>query len=319
MMDGIKGKRILVTGGAGFIGSHIVDKLAELEARVVVVDDLSSGKLENIEQCKDKIEFVKADIRDEKTMADVLGRVDLVCHQAALRSVPKSVDRPFDYHDVNVTATVKLFLAAKDKGIKRIVIASSSSAYGDRDDFPEFESDAPKPLSPYAASKLMGEHYGYVFSHLYGMEIVSLRYFNVFGPRQSLENKYAVVVPKFIVSLLDNEQPPIYGDGEQERDFTYIADVVKANILSLLKQGIAGETFNIAGGSPKSVNYLLKSLKDIMGKDIEPVYQASRVGDVRKTHASVEKGAKLLGWKPEIGFQDGLKKTVEWFKVNHKK
>lgn len=314
MNNSLKGKKILVTGGAGFIGSHIVDKLVELGSDVIVLDDLSTGNLDNIKHCRDKLEFIKGDIRDQTLVDKLLNGVEFISHQAALRSVPKSVGRPFDYHDVNVTGTLNLYLKAKQKGVQRIVYASSSSAYGERFDFPEKETDSPKPLSPYAATKLFGEYYGYIFTKLYGLEVVSLRYFNVFGSRQSLENKYAVVVPKFITSLLKDESPPIYGDGNQERDFTFIEDVVEANILALTKDGIGGEVFNIAGGAPQSVNNLLKVLKEITAKDINPVYLEPRPGDVRKTYADIEKANKLLGWQPKVDFRQGLEKTAEWFK-----
>jgi len=314
----LKGKRILVTGGAGFIGSHIVDRLIKLDAKVVVLDDLSTGKLENIAHNLNKIEFIQKDFSAEKTLEEVLAGVDFVFHQAALRCVPKSIEEPLRYHLVNATGTLNLFLKAKEKGVKKIVFASSSSVYGERVDFPEKESDSLKPLSPYAATKLIGERYGYLFSKAYNLDIVSLRYFNVFGPRQSLENQYAVVVPKFIVSLLKGERPPIYGDGNQERDFTYIDNVVDANILVLAKAGIAGEVFNIASGRPQSVNNLLKVLKEIMSKDIAPTFLKPRPGDVRKTHADTEKTKRLLDWKPKIDFKEGLKRTVEWFRTNYK-
>ncbi len=244
-----KGRKILVIGGYGFIGSHIVNRLVSLDAEVIVLDNLSYGKVDNVKDCIDKIKLVKGDIRDEKLLGEVLKVVEFVSHQAALRSVPKSVDAPFDYHDVNVTGTLKLYLKAKENGIKRVVFASSSSAYGEVNRFPEKESDLLKPLSPYAASKLMGEYYGYVFIRMYGAGIVSLRYFNVFGPRQSLESQYAVVIPKFIICLLEGKKPPIYGDGKQQRDFTYIDNVVEANLRTLVKERIEGEVFNIGGGS----------------------------------------------------------------------
>jgi len=314
MYDSLKNKRILVTGGAGFIGSHIVYKLVSIGARVVVLDNLSFGTLDNIKSCIDKIEFIKGDIRDENILGDALRGVELVSHQAALRSVPKSVGAPFEYHDVNVNGTLKLYIKAKELGVKRIVFASSSSVYGERDRFPEKETDYPHPISPYAASKLICEQYAYVFTKSYGIDVVSLRYFNVFGPRQSLENKYAVVVPKFITSLLENEKPPIYGNGKQMRDFTYIDDVVEANLSALVKEGIGGEVFNIAGGSPHSVNELLYLLKQIMGKNIEPEYLEPRPGDVYKTYADINKAKKLLGWQQRVDFYEGLKRTVEWFK-----
>lgn len=316
MENNLAGKKVLVTGGAGFIGSHIVDRLLEYEAEVVVVDNLVTGNLANLAEAKGKIKFIEGDIREDKVLDKALEGVEYVLHQAALRSVPKSVGRPFDYHDNNVTATLKLFLKAKEKGTKRIVYASSSSIYGEREKFPEKESDLPSPLSPYAATKLMGEYYGQVFSRLYGLEVVSLRYFNVYGPRQSLESKYAVVVPKFIVCLLKGERPPIYGDGEQERDFTYIEDVVEANILALQQPDIAGESFNIASSSPSSVNNLLRILKEITQKDTEPEFLPPRPGDVKKTYADISKAKEKLKWQPQKSLEDGLKDTALWFGEN---
>jgi len=310
----LKGKKILVTGGAGFIGSHIVDKLVEAGAKVVVLDNLFTGKIENIEHNLGKIKFIQKDLTDDTALDEALEGIEFVSHQAALRSVPKSVEIPLDYQKVNVTGTLKLLLKAKDKGVKRIVFASSSSVYGERVDFPEKETDLPKPLSPYAATKLFGESWGYIFSQLYGVEMVSLRYFNVFGPRQSLENQYAVVVPKFINCLLKGEKPPVYGDGEQERDFTYIDNVAEANLAAMAKEGVAGEVFNVADGSPKSVNQLLNCLKEISGINIDPVYEDARAGDVRKTYADISKAKTILGWQPRIDFYSGLKKTVTWFK-----
>jgi len=243
----LKGKKVLVTGGAGFIGSHIVDKLVDLEAEVVVLDNLITGKIENIENhiIEDRVKFIQGDITNETALERALDGVEYVSHQAALRSVPKSVDDPLNYYRVNVRGTMQLFLRATDvdSKVKRIVFASSSSVYGDRVDFPESETDVIRPLSPYASSKAAGEDLAYVFTKIYGLDIVSLRYFNVFGPRQSLENQYAVVVPKFIKCLLDGESPPIYGDGNQERDFTYVDDVVAINLLALMMDDIAGEIF----------------------------------------------------------------------------
>lgn len=312
-MSILEGKKVLVTGGAGFIGSHIVDSLLDEGAQVVVLDNLASGKVENLSHCLDKIKFIQKDLRDDIGLDEALEGVEYISHQAALRSVPKSVNDPFEYHDVNVSGTLKLFLKAMEKKVKRIAYASSSSVYGERDKFPERETDIAKPISPYAASKLMGEHYAYIFSKLYNIEIVSLRYFNVYGPRQSLEDEYAVVVPKFINCLKKNEPSPIYGDGRQERDFTYITNVVDANIQALTQQGVGEEVFNIANGVPHSVNYLLKVLKKIMKKNIEPEYLPLRPGDVRKTHADIKKAKRLLKWQPRIDFKEGLIKTVEWF------
>jgi nucleoside-diphosphate-sugar epimerase len=313
-MDGFKGKKVLVTGGAGFIGSHIVEGLVASGARVVVLDDLSSGKLGNLDAVCDDVSLVEGDLRDERKLDKALDGVDLVCHQAALRSVPKSVNDPAKYNDVNVTGTLKLFIKARDKGIKRIVCASSSSVYGEREDMPERETDMPLPISPYAATKLIVEHYSHVFCKMYDMEIVNLRYFNVFGPRQSLEDEYAVVVPKFAVSLLKGVQPPIYGDGEQERDFTYVGNVADMNLRCMVADGVAGEVFNVGNGKPHSVNELFNILRDITGADVAAEYKPLRKGDVRRTHADIAKAKKLAGWEPEVDFRAGLEKTVEYFR-----
>ncbi len=310
----LKGKKILVTGGAGFIGSHIVDRLVCLGSKVVVLDDLSSGKLENLEKSRAMINFLKGDIRDEEALETALDGVDAISHQAAWRSVPESVSRTWDYNEVNVSGTLGIFLKAKDKGIRKIVCASSSSVYGEIDTFPAKESEAVKPISPYAVTKLIGEQYSYVFSKLYNMEIINLRYFNVYGPRQSLDDEYAVVIPKFISCLLNKENPPIYGDGNQERDFTFIDNVVDMNIQCFEKDNIGSEVFNVGLGMPNSVNNLCKNLKEIMKSDIKPVYCPSRLGDVRKTHADMEKAKKLLDFSSKVDFLQGLKKTVDWFK-----
>lgn len=315
-MGVFSGQKILVTGGAGFIGSHIVDALLKEDAEVVVIDNLSSGRKENLATSLDKINFIQADIRDDEALDRALEGVSLVSHQAALRSVPRSVNEPLKYEEVNAYGTLKLYLKCKEFGVKRVVFASSSSVYGDCYTFPQKESFLPQPISPYAATKLFGEYYGYIFSKLYSLEVISLRYFNVFGPRQSLEDEYAVVIPKFITSLLENTSPPIYGDGEQMRDFTYIDNVVLANILALRAENIAPEVFNVASGEPHSVNELFKELKKIIPSNSCACYCPPRKGDVRKTHASLEKIEKMLNYKICIDFSEGLKKTVNWFQEN---
>lgn len=314
MSHELRAKRILVTGGAGFIGSHIVDRLVDLGADVVVLDDLSRGNLENLSKSQGKIKFIKGDITDEKTLDIALEGVDYINHQAALRSVPESMNKPLEYNNVNVTGALKLFLKAKNMGIKRIVCASSSAVYGERDTFPEEESEETKPISPYAATKLIVEKYSQVFNESYDMEIINLRYFNVYGPRQSLDDEYAVVIPKFINCLLNGKTPPIYGDGNQERDLIYIDNVVDINIKCLETENINSEVFNVGLGMPNSVNNLFKNLKEIIGSNVEPDYLPSRPGDVRKTHAGIEKAKKLLGFSPKVDFTQGLKRTVEWFK-----
>lgn len=313
--------RYLVTGGAGFIGSHIVERLVEMGEKVVVLDNLCEGKLENLSSVMDKITFIKGDIRDDSDLENALSGVDFVLHQAALRSVPKSIKVPLEYNDVNVTGTLKLLIKAKEHNIKRLIYASSSSVYGERLEFPEKESDAPNPISPYAVTKLAGEFYCRLFFKSFALETVCLRYFNVFGPRQSLDNQYAVVIPKFITCVLSNEPPPVHGDGMQERDFTYIDNVVEANIRAATAKGIEGEVFNIACGKSYSVLSLVQRINGILKKNIKPAFVPPRPGDIRKTLADISK-LKRLCIENFISFEEGLKRTVNWFtsksSVHHK-
>ena len=304
----------LVTGGAGFIGSNIVERLVKNGERVKVIDNLIAGKRENLAGIMEKIEFIEGDIRDDNDMKKAIKGVDFVLHQAALRSVPKSVDDPLPYTDVNVTGTLKLLLAAKEEGVKRLVLASSSSVYGEREEMPEREEDMPQPISPYAATKLTGEYYCQVFSSVYGLETVSLRYFNVFGPRQDPGSEYAVVIPKFILSMLKDEPSPIHGDGKQSRDFTYVDDVVEANILAAQTKGVSGEVFNIACNEGHTVLEIADGLNRILSKSIKPVFTPPRKGDVLHTLADISKAKKLLGYAPRVAFEEGLEKTVSWFK-----
>jgi len=314
MASPLKGKRVLVTGGAGFIGSHIVDKLLDIGAQVTVLDNLLTGKLENISQNLSKIRFIQKDFTDGRALDEALEGAEFISHQAALRSVPESIHKPLEYHDINVTGTLKLLLKAREKGIKRVVFASSSAVYGEKFNFPIKETDSPQPISPYAVNKLVNEHYACLFSRIYGLESVVLRYFNVFGPRQAMDDEYSVVIPKFINSLLNNESPPVYGDGKQERDFIYVDNVVEANISALTVKEAVGEVFNVAGGVPYSINSLLKELKGIIDKDIKPVYLKPRPGDIKKSHADIKKIEKLLNWQPRVDFHKGLERTVGWFR-----
>ncbi|MCM8765513.1 MAG: SDR family oxidoreductase [Candidatus Omnitrophica bacterium] len=313
----------LVTGGAGFIGSHLVETLLKQGHRVRVLDNFATGKRENLaflihsRMLRVNCKIIEGDIRDFKTCVMACRGVDYVLHQAALRSVPKSMKYPLEYNEVNIQGTLNILLASKKMGVKRVIYASSSSVYGERDKFPEKENFLPHPISPYAVSKLAGEYWCQVFSASYGLETVSLRYFNVFGPRQSLESQYAIVVPKFITCLLYNQSPPIYGDGTQSRDFTYIENVVKANLLATTKEGISGEVFNIASGKDYSVLDLLGILQRIMHKKIKPKFFPPRPGDVRRTWADISKAKRLLGFIPQIDFERGLEKTVAWFKEKY--
>lgn len=304
----------LVTGGAGFIGSNIVDELLRREEKVKVIDNFSSGKKENLSHALDKIELIEGDIRDLDLVKEASQGVDYILHQAALRSVPKSINDPLAYDEVNVGGTLKVLLAASEAKVKRVVVASSSSVYGQAKTFPEQETALPLPISPYAASKLAGEHYCHVFSEVYGLETIALRYFNVFGPRQSLESKYAVVIPKFIINMLKNESPPVHGDGTQSRDFTYVDNVVEANILAATTPNISGEVLNVACGEEHTLLKLIEYLNEILGMKIEPAFTDYRVGDVKRTLADVSKIKKLLEVKAKVNFKEGLKKTVKWFK-----
>lgn len=304
----------VVTGGAGFIGSNIVKRLVKDGHRVRVVDNLLTGRRENLQEVRDDIEFVEGDIRDGQLLARLFKGADYVLHQAALPSVPRSVKDPVASHEANITGTLQVLIAARDAGVKRVVYAASSSAYGDTPVLPKVETMAPNPLSPYAVTKLAGEYYCRVFYHVYGLETVSLRYFNVFGPRQDPNSQYAAVIPRFITAMLKGEAPVIFGDGEQTRDFSYIDNVVEANLLACQAPGAAGEVFNIACGESISLNDLVKELNHILGTDIKPVYTNPRPGDVRHSLADISKAGKILGYKPQINWREGLRRTVEWYR-----
>ncbi len=304
----------LVTGGAGFIGSHIVDALVRQGVRVKVMDNFYAGKRENLKDVIHKIKLIKGDIRNFRTVKKAMGGVRYVFHQAALRSVPKSLDNPSEFNEVNVAGTLNLLLAARESKVKRFVFASSSSVYGDITKLPEKESFVPQPISPYAVTKWMGEVYCRLFTKLYGLPTISLRYFNVFGPRQSLENKYAVVVPKFITCLLKNQPPPIHGDGKQSRDFTYVDNVVKANLLALKHSSKSvGQVFNIACGQAYTVLELVRRLNQLIGKKIKPVFTPPRPGDVQHTRADVSRAKRYLGFARYVDFEEGLRRTIDWF------
>ena len=306
----------MVTGGAGFIGSHLVEALVRRGRKVRVLDNLFSGNLKNLEAVSGKIEFIKGDIRDQADLRKAAKKVEVIFHQAALRSVPKSVGNPGEYHEVNATATLHLLRIAKEEGVRRVVYASTSSIYGDKTPLPQQEIFYPRPFSPYAASKLAGEFYCALFARLYRLETVALRYFNVFGPRQSLENQYAVVVPKFITCLLNGRPPPIHGDGRQTRDFTYVENVVQANLKASVAPRAVGEVFNVAGGSRHSVLKLAELLARKIGTKIKPQFIAVRPGDVQDTWADLRKSRRLLGYRATVPFEKGLDRTIEWFSRN---
>lgn len=294
----------IVTGGAGFIGSHICDRLVADGHKVFIIDNLLTGNPKNIEGIADKVTFCIKDIRD--TGNSFFKNIDVIFHQAARRSVPQSFIEPDEYYDVNVLGTLNLIKKAKKYGVKKIIMASSSSVYGDCQNFPQHEGLPTNPISPYASSKLTMEHVAQMFTTP-EMPLICLRYFNVYGERQPADDDYACVIPKFIKMLSNGQPPTIYGDGEQERDFTYVEDVVEANIRAV--EGRAG-IYNIGNGCPTSVNRLADILHRIV-KDIAPVYQAERKGDVRKTHACIEKAKKELFWQPKTSIEEGLKRTAK--------
>lgn len=306
--------KFLVTGGAGFIGSHIVDALVRNSDTVCVLDDFSSGTRENLEKVIHKIELVEGDIRNNALVANAMQGVDYVLHQAALRSVPKSIGNPELYNDVNINGTLNILTVAKDAKVKRVVFASSSSIYGDTDKLPQKENFYPLLISPYALTKLAGEYYCRIFNQIYGLETALLRYFNVFGPRQSLENEYAVVIPKFITCMLKDENPPVHGDGTQTRDFTYVDNVVQANIKAATAPRIKCEIFNIACGKACSVLDIVQYVNKILKKEIKPKFTPPRPGDVKHTLADISKAKKLIKFDPKIDFKKGLAKTVEYFR-----
>ncbi|MCX5680026.1 MAG: SDR family oxidoreductase [Candidatus Omnitrophica bacterium] len=306
--------KYLVTGGAGFIGSNIVEELVRRKASVRVLDSLITGNLNNIKPFRKDIDFIKGDIRDRRALKRALKGVDYVIHQAALRSVPKSVDDPFTTNDINVFGTLNLLMESKKAGVKRVVYASSSSAYGDVKKFPQKETDLPKPISPYGVSKLAAENYCVTFARTYGLETVSLRYFNVFGPRQNPESKYSAVVPIFIFNMFNGKSPVVEWDGKQSRDFTYVGNVVEANLKACVVGGISGEVFNVACGSTTSIMDIVNDINKILKTDIKPVFAPKRSGDVRKTYANIDKMKRLLKITRLVNFGDGIKKTVEWFK-----
>lgn len=304
----------LVTGGAGFIGSNLTEKLLEDSHTVRVLDNLSTGKEENIKGLIDSIEFVKGDLREVSAVEAAVKGMDYVIHLAALGSVPRSVEDPATTHEVNATGTLNILNASKDAGVKRVVYASSSSVYGDTPVLPKREDMNTAPLSPYAVSKLCGEHYCRAFYKVYGLETVALRYFNVYGKRQDPDSQYAAVIPKFITALLEERSASIYGNGEQTRDFTFVDDCNQANIKACFAKDAAGAFLNVGSGSRISINELFRKIRDAAGKDIEPVHVEPRKGDVRDSLADIKKAMKLLNYEPAFNINDGIERTVVWFR-----
>lgn len=303
----------LVTGGAGFIGSNLAEKLLQAGAKVRIIDNFSTGKKINLESIASRVEVVEGDIRNRDTVRKALAGVNVIFHIAALPSVPRSMKEPYPSCDINIMGSLSLFEEARLAGIKRIVFSSSSSVYGETAELPKAEHFTPSPLSPYAVGKLATEYLASVFSKSYGMDIVCLRYFNVFGPRQDPESDYAAVIPRFIKLMLEKKSPVIYGDGQQTRDFTFVDDVVSANMLAAQAKNVAGAVINIAGGTPKSVNELCGILAKIAGVNVTPKYEPARPGDILHSYAEVTRAKTLLGWTPNFSLEAGLRKTHEWF------
>jgi nucleoside-diphosphate-sugar epimerase len=306
----------VVTGGAGFIGSHIVEELLRRKEAVKVIDNFSTGKRENVKPFEGAAEIINADISQAKNLAQLLKGADFVIHQAAIPSVPKSIIDPVKSHEANVNGTLQLLVACREAGVKRVVYASSSSLYGDSPTLPKHEGMMPNPLSPYGAQKLFGETYCQVFTKSYGLETVSLRYFNVFGPRQDATSQYSGVLALFIPAVLQGRRPTIYGDGEQSRDFTYVKNVVEANLLACKAPGVAGQFFNIACGDRITVNSMLQHINKITGKDISPVYADARAGDIKHSQADITRAKERLIYEPRVSFEEGLRDTIEWYRDN---
>lgn len=305
--------RYIITGGAGFIGSSLAERLAHGGHDLVIIDDLSSGRRENIDHLLEHpgVTFIEGSVTNLPLLIDACAGADGIFHQAAIASVPRSVADPLKTNEVNVGGTLNVLWAAKKCGVPTVVAASTSAIYGDDPVFPKRETMPPTPLSPYAVSKLTGEYYGRVFSDLYGVRTVFLRYFNVYGPRQDPNSEYAAVIPKFITRLLGDKPPIIYGDGEQTRDFIFVADVVRANILAM--EGDASGIFNIAGGHRISLNQLASILAEITSVNHRPVYEPPRPGDVRDSLAEITRVEEAVGFTPRYTLEEGLRKTVAWF------
>ncbi len=308
--------KFLVTGGAGFVGSSICRKLVSQGCFVRVVDNLLTGKKANLAEVIDKIEFIQADMGDSEVAQSVVKDIDVVFHQGALPSVPLSIDDPAATHKHCVDATFTLLLAARDAGVKRFVYAASSSAYGDAPTSPKVETMPCNPLSPYAVGKLVGEYYCSVFSGVFGLETVALRYFNVFGPHQDPKSQYAAAVPAFVTGILKDQPPTIYGDGEQSRDFTYIDNVVSANLLAARAEKTNGEVVNVACGQAVTVNEIIAMINKLLGKNVKPIYADARAGDVKHSLADITAAQNLIGFDPVVSFADGLELAIDWYRNN---
>lgn len=304
----------LVTGGAGFIGSHLAEELVRRGEQVRVVDSLITGKRHNLSHLPE-VEFLQGDLADIDVARRAVRGVDYVLHQAAIPSVPRSVEDPVTSNRANIDASLSVLVAARDAGVKRLVYAGSSSAYGNTPTLPKAETMPTAPLTPYALQKLVAEQYGQMFTALYGLETVTTRYFNVFGPRQDPSSPYSGVISVFISALCEGRQPTIYGDGEHTRDFTYVANVVDGVLRACSAEGASGEVINVATGGRISLNQLFRTVRDLVGANVEPKYAEPRTGDVRDSQADISKARRLLGYEPVVSFDEGLKRTVAWYKT----
>ncbi|HXA82597.1 MAG TPA: SDR family oxidoreductase [Methylomirabilota bacterium] len=311
--------RYLVTGGAGFIGSNTVDELVRRGHGVVVLDDMSSGKEDNLAEVRSKITFMKGSITDIEVVQKAMVQADYVIHLAARTSVPRSVKDPVDTNRINVDGTLNVLVAARDNKVKRVVFAASSSAYGDTPTLPKSEDMQPVPISPYGVTKYVGELYAQTFGRCYGLENVCLRYFNIFGPRQDPDSPYSGVLSRFSTAFLDSTPPVVFGDGEQTRDFTYVENAVQANILACEAPSASGRTFNVGTGHAVSLNQVLQMLQKTSGKTLETKYEPAREGDIRDSLADIRLAKEFLAYEPTVLFEEGLERTYAWYQANHAK
>jgi len=309
--------RYLVTGGAGFIGSNTVDELVRRGHSVVVLDDLSGGKEENLAEVRSKITFIKGSITDLEVVQKAMQQAEYVIHLAARTSVPRSIKDPIETNRINVDGALNVLVAARDNKVKRVVYAASSSAYGETPTLPKMESMQPVPISPYGVAKYAGELYAQTFGRCYGLENVSLRYFNIFGPRQDPDSPYSGVLSRFATAFLDDTQPVVYGDGQQTRDFTFVENAVGANLLACEAPGATGKVFNIGTGFSVSLNQTLELLRRISGKKLEAKYEPPRDGDIRDSQADITNAKEFLGYEPAVLFEEGLQRTYEWYRSTH--
>jgi UDP-N-acetylglucosamine/UDP-N-acetyl-alpha-D-glucosaminouronate 4-epimerase len=306
--------RYVVTGGAGFIGSNTVDELVRRGHSVVVLDDLSSGREENLSEIRNKITLIKGSITDIEVVRKAMHEAEYVLHLAARTSVPRSVKDPIETNKINIDGTLNVLVAAKEMKVKRVIFAASSSAYGETPTLPKVETMRPQPISPYGVTKYVGELYGQAFGRCYGLENVALRYFNIFGPRQDPSSPYSGVLAKFCTAFLEEIQPVVFGDGEQTRDFTYVDNAVQANLLACEAPNVSGKTFNVGTGERTSLNEVLRALGKIAGKPQEAKYDPARDGDIRDSQADISQAREFLGYDPQVGFEEGLSRTLEWYR-----